>query len=363
MAFYIILPISFLFIGEFLNRYINIDGMRHKLKTFIPGIILFMLSSFRGSTVGTDSENYLLVYELVQNYEFAPLLFEPNPLDYYTGKGYLFVNKVFSYIIPHEQTIMVISSLIILFGISLFIYYYSKDAIFSWFLFVALYFLAYSFNLMRQFVAISLAMVAIHFFIKGWKLVFAGIILLTAFLFHSSAIIVLSLIVIDMFKMTKKNLKVLLSLMAVATGILYFNFEFLLNYTGRYQRYIGTYYFSEVQLGGTYLIWLAKLAAIIFLYYKFNEQLSLSRQKEVYFSALFIGISLFIEIIGSNLLIVGRLSYYFDIFLIIIIPNVLFHHFDDNKYLKYASMGLFLAYYTVMLRSNHSEIIPYRFVF
>lgn len=360
MAFYLVLPFVFYIIGYFVDKYNKDEEMRHTLKSVIPGIILFGLSGFRNITVGTDTRNYIGIFNLIQDYDMQTVLFEPIPLDYFSGKGYLFVNKFLSILIPHSQTIVIVSSMLIFIGITFFIYQYSKDALFSWYLFVTLYFLAYSFNIMRQYVAISLILVAVHFFFKKMKWSFVLIVLFTSFFFHSSALILLSLLIFDLFEINSKNMMVLLLSMLIATVIIYFNIEFFLNFIGRYQRYIGTQYFEQVQLGGTYLIWVAKFTVIVFLYFKFTRETSLIRQKEIYYSALFICASLCIEIIGSNLFILGRLAYYFDIFLIIIIPNLFSYYFKDYKYLKFIVMGLFFAYYIIMLRSNHSAIIPYR---
>ena len=147
----------------------------------VAGVVLFSIAAFRSVSVGTDTESYY-------NYFYNIELLKDDRI--YTGlqRGWyhytLFFYRFFDF-----QWFLIANYTIIIGGFCYFLYKKSTNCVASILLFFLLYFFFSSLNVMRQYMAISIVLVALTFLDKN-KLVFCGLVILASF-FHFSALICL----------------------------------------------------------------------------------------------------------------------------------------------------------------------------
>lgn len=207
---------------EFLFHFIVIVHLvfyrtKSKLFYFLSLCLLFSLAAFRGLKVGTDTENYYIFFVRLTygNLESGYELF------------WEYLNRIILFAGGEFQVVLWISSALTLIPIYLGAKKVSLLPVYSIFIYLTFYYYFYSFNIMRQCLAVSIIFTVYilynySFKYKNW-LLFSLII--TACLFHKSSLIVLPVIFLIEFLKKGKN-EYLIVFSSLGLGILLGNVIF-----------------------------------------------------------------------------------------------------------------------------------------
>lgn len=314
------------------------------LGTFLP---LFLVSALRYN-VGVDYQNYINVFNRIQNN--LPVHTEP------------IFNAIVKYVQKNawnQQWIFCAFSFLTVFIFIKAIYDQSKNFVFSIFLFVCLGYYFYTFNSIRYYVAVAIALYSIKFLAKDRYILFLVCICLGS-LFHKSIFIVILL-----YPLCKLRLKMSYIVMTNYIGLALLFFK---NYIKKlifvfYPSYQNSVYDNEAV--SYFNILLSILLLILSVVYYRN---SIAGKK--------VSIIHFNMIIGSFLIYtycwwiptVSRIGYYFIVSSIIHLPNLL----EGEKNLKnrhciiFYLSALFLVFIIIVLQRAKGVtplLLPYQTVF
>lgn len=217
---------------------------------------MFLIQSLRASYVGSDTIQYIDIFNLFSdNSVYAYMLTHYEP-------GVQALIKVLYSAGLNAQFLLASMSAIIMIGFALYIYHNSDNILISTFLFASMFY-PNSFNVSRQYIAMSIALNFFYFlnkreYVKGILLV------LFASLFHTSALLFLIPICVTMINgvnITKKAL-IFFSIFVVLFGN-FFSYKILENIHNSY--YISPKYVKDNLFSLT--TFLTFIYATIFCYY------------------------------------------------------------------------------------------------
>ena len=324
-------------------------------------VMLTIIVGCRGSSVGTDTSGYLASYH------------EINALGLSGFKKYniSFLYKLLCVLLytvsDNPHMILIVCAGITHFCVLYYIKHNSDHSTLSVYLYVALYFLFESMNMMRQFVAIGLVLAAAEQ-AKQRKLILFLVFILLATGFHSTALLGLVIWWLSGENKETKTIRGRMIILAiVCTVALVFSGQ-ILKVATNYIRNLNYYLMisgAESKAG----IMLPILNLIIFLAAiiaaKDEEWISNKRNLFMVYmaeiSAIWsIGSSYYINF-DYNLII--RIGVTFQIFSICLLPNILTSKFFKKNYIfSYCSImiagGLYMSYY---LFQNWHRVVPYVF--
>lgn len=344
MEIYLFLFICLLFVVHLSHRH---DLPKLHVISFA---LLLIVSSFRADTVGTDTSTYIEM--------FRTQVFD---VDIEVGFKILvkFINLYTSNYTVFLSTVAIFQFVILY----LFIKLTSKDVAFSLFLFMSLGYFFFYLSGMRQSIAISLFLMALHFYnlnhyVKA--LVLVGI----AGLFHTTVLVFIPLVVlINYTKVGKKAVyvAVVLSLIFGRSGL--FDFQNLLNVFDIYDKFQGEGvldrykgygdFKEELVLSNLGFIRTAILPSMLFLFTYYHTKAKNNFYIKLYFTG----------IIFANLMIsfpIGfRFAMYLSVLQVIVVPNL----FVDNNFsrYKYALLVVYgLAVYLTAINTAYQGVTTYR---
>lgn len=148
---------------------------------FVCFLQMFLIQGLRHADVGTDTSYYVTVYERFTNSEYYSFLFT------HFEVGFQTVYTILKSINADAQILLLLVSGVTMINFAYFIYKNSDSVWLSTFIFACMFY-PNSFNIMRQYLAVSIAINAFQFFMEN-KYVKASIIIIIASLFHMTALI------------------------------------------------------------------------------------------------------------------------------------------------------------------------------
>ena len=310
----------------------------------IVSLYMILLLGLRHDYVGTDTQNYRWTYDI-----FRSLTFE-TALKYNSDFGFTFVfQKLASFgfdfrIVLFLQSILYISSVTIL------IKNYSKNPVMSYFLFMTLGYFIFA-TTMRQAIALSFTLLAYNSVKKKRLLIYLLYVSIAA-TFHLSALIFLPAYWLDKFKFNKFTISIMSAIMVVT---ICFNEQigaFILTYSKND--------YSKTNTGGYFFILFIALMLILGIIYRKNFIIKDTNNKMIFFMIAATIILLPISKLNPALF---RITKYYDIFLILYVPNLISSINDKGMKLTLTygiiMIGLFYFYYS--LGSYGIRMHPYVF--
>jgi len=362
MMIYFTLLVIVLFLG-FLCFYSGVNEKRKKVFLSLSFFCLFSVMALRSPAVGTDNWNYSLLYLAIgESSEFFSIIKSAPVYSLYNKTLYLFF--------PFRQAVIVANALIICICVPIFIYNFSRNVVYSTFCYVALYFYLTSFNATRQFIAISLMLIAVCFIYKGkFGRTLAFTILAVGV--HNLSLVAAPFLFLIKGKINKGKV---FAMTVFCLGILVFFsflFEPLVNLFvelfPRYQMYLGggSYTYTDGGRGRNILLTFFYLAfVLVSLYYVFsrhNNSEKISKNR-VFNIVLLMGIiDVTLGLAAPENLAIARLRLYFSVYMICLIPNSL-QLFGRYKSLLYViCAGIMMIPFTIQLMENISGVVPYQF--
>jgi transmembrane protein EpsG len=351
------IAVLFAYIGNrnIVNNNISNKVIIHKNIFLIISIsLIILISGLRNDSVGVDSEDYRAIYEyskLVSTSSIDEGRFEI---------GFSFITNEIARIDLSYTYYFTILSIItwLLFIISL-PENGKNNYLFIFFMFTTGFYF-FSFNAIRQIIAILLFSIAINNAISKRKLFYFGFIMLGS-LFHYSILYLLPIYyLLPYIKFSQKQWTVFI-LLAAILGLFnttdYF-FPFLKILPGNLERYFYSNRITEIEGISFSLVFHLVISLIILDNYKkiiktFPEALT-------YINLYFLGIIVY-NLFSRFLLLnrVGMYFYYFEIYAL----TYLYQYYSINKYSinKYFLLGVYSLIYVYRIINNDSGCFPYTF--
>ncbi|MDT2767635.1 EpsG family protein [Globicatella sulfidifaciens] len=360
----------------FLLMYILCFGFIFKLKLsitkrktvylFATFGLFFLLSALRSSYVGNDTEEYLRVFRnIASSKDFSGYLWR-------FEKGYLYLNKILSYITMNQQIILIITSLIIMYGFARFIFKYSKSPVLSTYLFFTFGYYGMTMNTIRQSIAIVILLYS-YDFLRNRRLIKFVLMVIIASLFHRTAIFFLLAVFITKLRYNKKTLFLFAITSFALYGLFEYIFKFMINIFPTYTYYVESIYLDgNIRMASIINMFVAICVIIIGIMTKYHKTEMYDRELrglnnpldgQNYLMLILTGIS--ITFVSFNFNLLDRVGDYFLIYMIVYLPNSIIRlkNRELRTIIYYLIIILFFVYATtiIIFRPEWSGIYPYSF--
>lgn len=341
MIFYISI-FSIVNISNYLGEHFNINILKKMSLS-----VLILLSGFR-FYVGTDYPSYVNMFRYININNIFNL----------KEIGYLTINLIPKRLGFNVQIVFLLSSLITL----LFIYYGIKNQtnyyFWAWFFYLSFGFYMQSMNSVRQSIAVAIFFYAIKY-IKNNNLTKFLIFVFIASLFHMSVFIAVPIYFISKVKIPKFFM--LLSIIVFFIGnqlniFIDFIKKVALLIGGRYGNYVRLGY--DYESDGTGLMRLFFLLVVIFLIIHREKLIKKSKVNLLYLNIAFIYVLGDLFFGDYNMAL--RLLLYFRIFLILLLPEMLYIFKKEQR--AFVKVSFVLLFTLVFIKSIYvSNFVPYDF--
>lgn len=301
-----------------------------KIKASLAFLIAVLIPSVMAGIryfTGTDYINYLRLYNEIALYGYSRTT--PD-----LEIGYVFINRICNNLgIGYQGVLFVMSWITNYYALKAIIVYKEKfDPGLSYFLYLICYYQA-SYNLIRQAAAMTITLYALTKLEKG-KIREAIVYVIVAFLFHSSAIIILLPIITYM--LYKSNLsRYIKRIYTVTVAIVLFFYDtffaLIANIVSLPSRYIGYIERGQYEdFGFTVFIRFGYILLPFLLIYKRYKK----ENRMVYPFVLFtFGFVFRLATYSATFSLAVRMVYYFQIYQIFCVP-LLFEYFKEHSYIK-----------------------------
>ncbi len=369
MEYYLIL-LAIYFICGLKEVFIPVSSKYKKIYTFILLFPIFILVAFRSKNIGNDTIHYMYAYESIPQFNSLNDFISDSRMEH----GYLILswmcNKIgFSYL-----TFQCLISTLMYISFYNFFKKYAFNIGLSCFLFITMFKMGATMNVVRMYCALSILLFATPYILNRKFKPFLIMVLL-ATLFHSSASVYIILYPLCVIKYNKKILLGIIIASFVIAGLGASFFQWFTGTVGLYEGYVNEERFEN--MNHTAVIIGLVTTAIIYLYAKlvgtfqssqyYNRPISTMQNTKsisiVYFCQISLIITLALSIIGLTNNIMGRVSGYFSMVLILILGYT-FTNIRDlyAKVLTYILIvSLYFAYFCVILtyRPDWNHLVPY----
>ena len=350
----------------------NLHIVRRKLYAFALMLPMACLVAFRSENVGDDTIAYVRNYEVIEtipSYQYFLLnmgRMEPG----YTHLSYFLSHHGFSYF--HFQIVIAI---FIFYSFWKFIVKYSPNISVSCFI-ISTGMLYGSMNVMRMELAVAILLFAIPYIQKRQWIRFL-IVVFIAFLFHKSSMVFLIMYPLGVLKFNRKiTTLIILSSVAIAFMGMTF-FQFLTSELEMYESYTEGKYFSEDRsLVGVIIIFLDTLLTLLMFkwtgYFEKSQYIVDNGQTGnsisfAYISRMAYWLVFALSIIGFSNNIMNRVSGYFSVMTMIMIPYAILclKSKETQRLLYLLVVTIFIAERITIwiLRPNWNTVIPYEWGF
>lgn len=306
---------------------------------------IFIISGYR-YYVGTDYSTYQNIFNTIKT---------TNKDDSITEIGYYILNKIIYGINQNPQMIFIVTSSIILGLIFFTIIKQCSRYELALYLFITMFHFYASLNVIRQYIAIAITFFAVKYIFE--KNFFRYLILvLLASTFHITSIIMIPIYFIVIRKMDIREY----IYGAIIGLILLVGFEKLLilatDIFPRYEGYTESVLFTYGSTSGVIIYGVIFLCILI---YK-DRLIELDNRNSVYINFIFL--SVLVGILTTKGVLFARIAGFFNIYAILIIPNILdLFNKKEKRLIYYSILCIGYLYCYLMLRTNQAGVLPFRF--
>jgi hypothetical protein len=311
-----------------------------KVYIYIISIILITILGLRNITVGIDTFNYYNQFNSIKLFDLT------QTLDVKVEQGYRLIQFIIGRLFGDFQFLLIIVAIIYISVVSYYIYKYSENPMLSYILFIVFDFYTFAMSAIRQTIAIAIIMIAFHY-IKEKKLFIFLLLVFVASLFHITSLIFLPCYWFNKFKINMKT--ILFFILAGSILIIFRNYiQLLLNNYARIE-------YATSETGGYKIYILMFVTTFLGIFY----MKPFINEKEINKYLLFMMIAsvIIFPLIKFNPVMM-RLYYYFFIFMIIYIPNIL--KVIEDKFIRVIGGGLYVLigaiwFFTSVIPTEHLE--------
>lgn len=316
------------------------------LFAFLLLMLMWILTAFRASNIGNDTNNYINYFENINDTG----IINQYQIEYGFQLLCLFVG-VFT---KNPQVFLIVCATICYVGVGFYAYRYSKNILVSLILIFTFCFSIFI-NTLRQDIAMVICLYAYQA-IKDKKNLKALIFIVFAITFHKSAAIYLLLLFYKVFSVKiKVNIALSIILVAISiSGVL----DSFLSITNLYSGYVQSQYAGTGWIAVAYYV-LQSLFFYWFIYRAYNK--NLKGKKVVLVNCV---LCLFLNLLGFSVNLFTRAAQYFLLPMITEIPNACYDGKVKSKNLWLLSICLVLLSYflvTLIVRPEWNNLYPYSF--
>ena len=327
---------------------LTIDIKNTKIRNIIiigfSAIYIIMMQGLRHQSIGVDTSGYIIGYNLSSNIN----VFEGEKLFNYES-GYILLNNILNKIGVSEQVFLTIISIIIIIPIATTMIRKSKMPALSILLYMAFGFLTMTFSGLRQSIAMGILFFS-YMYIQDRKIVGFLICIILACTFHKSAIGFIIAYPLYNLKLRYKDYLFVIPIFLIAFLLRRQIFEYLAFL------FKGESVLAEAT--GAYGLFLFMISVLILSYIFYRKE-----NKDVNAYRNYILVAIFIQMLASCSYTVGRMGYYYWIFITLLVPEVLKNQKKGlDRFLYGTAIIIFLVVYYIMnLRTGYLNIVPYLF--
>lgn len=362
MSLYFVLANSILLLAVFFQK----NKKSEKLYLILIYLEIVLISGLRAQSVGTDTAIYV---QLFNNYTWGNETLSSERYEI----GYKILITIIHFFTNNPQYLIFISSLIIYTGIFLFVYYNSNNYVISLYLFTTLLFLS-SLNTSRQFIAMAIG-VNCYTALKNKKKYLALFLVIIAMFFHKTAGVYIFVIILYYLRPTLR-INFLITLLLSLAFLFKHKIISLVTYLApQYRFYLLNNLYHNETLGGrlTYVFLIIALFSMLTLYCvekknnSGNKNLfSNADKKNIFECNLLIAIlmlGIFFGFLAKTYALLNRVSEYFYIFSILLIPEIIYFYRKIKHILFFIIIIIMQFYMYVVLSVNQVGVLPYDFFF
>ena len=348
LVYFVLIPIVLLFLRL---SYSKKEGKRISyIPVFISALILILFAGLRASSVGTDTNNYVGIYNSFSSYKGSVFDMQTS-----LEIGYLFLQKIALLFSNEYWAILIATALMSVLPFYYVINKLSYNEVLSLFIYITLAVYLVFFNAGRQGIAVAISSVSIIYLIKRSMFKYFACIIIAS-LFHNTAIILLPFYFLLTRKVTIKS-----TLLYLFGGLV--SFAFLSVFLSFFSSDIEARYAVYEDRGATGGDLLAAFFVFLSLFlFIIRNKISDKNLKmfEVYFNYCLFTSIIYIVVIftGSDVNFI-RLTNYFAIGYVLIWPIV----FEDveifkSNIIKVMFVIIHLLFYGVYL-NQMASLTPY----
>lgn len=357
MVIYLILLAAIIILAVLLGNSNSNKNIRKILFLFLVFIMLFSVMGFRAKNVGVDTDLYCRLYNNFVHNGVA----DNNNFD--TSKVYAYYNVLLGKIFgENARTIIIANSFLIIILFMCFINKESPNVYFSVILYLLLYFYLQGFNIARQMIAIFLSAISIRYVINKDIKKYLIINIFAVFIHNTSIVIILVGLLLMFIK--KLNLKKFITIMTatIISAVMADRLiSIFVSIFPKYASYILTnaYDYGSGRKILLILVYATFLIIGLYIINRKKENMTEEQYRKYMIYSTLVGISCVTGAFGSVSILVGRISLYFEIFMIIYIPMVI-DLIGKRKEVWYVliTVILFIPFY-IQLLGNISGVVPY----
>ena len=357
MEYYTFLFVIYFLVG-ILELMYNYSPMVKKICSYFCLLPLAVMTAFRDFSVGNDTWTYYYTYDIIS---FSDSL--SNSLEYSRMEpGYVALNYTFSQLGFEYIVMQAIISFFIYFSLIHFIGKYSVNVGFSCIVFLGMRMFCGPMNVVRMWIALCFLLYAIDY-IRSRNIICAVFFIACGSLFHYSLAICFPLIFISNLNFNFKNVITMITLSVSFATLGKSFFEIVTRYTGLYQGYLNSNYFDIENNIAIYLTAGLDVIFLIFTLFMLKKEIVSLKSIELKVFLFMSVITICIDILGFSNSIMGRLSGYFSICWLVLLPLAI-----ENINSKVHRIGVFMLFslcfylqlYIVMLyRPQWNGVVPY----
>lgn len=313
--------------------------------------LLLFFTGFRAETVGIDTPEYILWFK-----EFNTLGWERT---FHTKKdiefGYLIICYIVSCISKNSFVLIFVVSFIILVLHLSFLKMNSKNLFVSIILYLSFNHFFTSMSSWRQYIAMGIVFFIYPLLLKK-KYLFSLLLMFIGFFFHYSTLL-FDFAIIIAYVFSRKKIYVLFFLLfcvIIAPKIFVFIFNSFIEKMPKYAFYESHLVSGSVgRLRTIYII----IEICIILYVLKNKSV---KYRNINMMSIMLTFSILCGLLGSSIPLIFRLGYYFDYFLLLIIPELMVVRNKNSTGIQSFFTCFFFLFYFYLILTNSAGILPYR---
>lgn len=311
---------------------ISTKKINRNVWTTILVLPLFIISAFRAPSVGNDTYNYFISYNIVSKEPFFAA--SQSRLEI----GYIIYMRIIALSGVGYLGFQFITSTFIFSSICRFVKRHSNNIAFTFFVFMTSQMFFASMNITRQYLAIAILLFSIES-IKDRKFIKFCIFVLIATSIHFTAITFLVVYPLVNLKLNRTKTIILLLIGSVVSLLFNQVVRIFVNITGRYANYLESGYFNFEDNIAIYLSLGINLCFFLVAFFtrywkgitlqkgnigfKRHNQTEILKVSDDKLWYVFCLLTLILSIIGLNATIMNRVESYFSIFFLVYIPSVI----------------------------------------
>lgn len=340
------------------NVFIN-DCFRKKKELYsilIAIVMMMLIFALRNISVGVDTNTYSEFYQAKK----------ANPYLSFFETGYEIIGLISVFLGLDFNGMLFIISIIMFVPLLFFVKKYSINPLLSIFLYISLCIYSQAFNGMRQFIALSIFIIAIKYLITG-KCVKYFICICIAVMFHSSAVILLPMYFLRYIKLNRKSIISILVLVLLLSFFIEPIVKLISKFShfNYYERYFVGQFTQGLDLFN--ILYCMVMLSLFILFYCIRKHVKKDNLHtyNIFLTLFYLFVLIRILATFSGMFsLINRFTMYFFFSIIFLVPYF-FENIKDKRYSKFVYLitlltGLVYFVLSIAIRQSNG-IYPYEF--